>query len=410
MKVALIDPSLFTWPYDLKLAEGLTELGHSAAVFGCHIEQKSSIKADQFLERHFYRGLQSRLFKRLPRGMQLGLKGLSHAESMARLVRNFARTPPDVIHFQWAPLAIVDSQFIPRLKKIAPTVFTVHDSNPFNNNPSSRIQRIGALKILHHFDHLIVHTAVARDRLLATDLPAEKISIIAHGLLTDHIQPPTDKPAGDHRRAQILLFGKIKPYKGVDVLLRAIGLLPASVRESCLVKIVGRPEMPMAPLFAMVKDLQLENQVEFDLGFIAEHEIPSLVARADVLVFPYREIDASGVLMLAIAAGRPIVASNIGIFSEWLSDQATGTLIPPDDPAELSNSLARLISDAAYREAKGQKILNLRDSVPTWTSIARLTQAAYERTVGHKLFPFKGPQYPKSATNLDCHLPLLMLH
>ncbi|MBR0903916.1 glycosyltransferase family 4 protein [Bradyrhizobium liaoningense] len=383
MKIALIDPSLFTWPYDLKLAKGLTDIGHAASIIGRQIGQKPSVDEDLFLDRHFYPGLQSRLFKRLPRNVQLGLKGLSHAESMARLIRRFRSSPPDVIHFQWSPLAIVDSQFIPKFRRVAPTVLTVHDSNPFNNNPSSRIQRIGAFKILHCFDHLIVHTTVARDRLLRVGIPGEKISVIAHGLLTDHIARPADEPSAGDGRVQILMFGKIKPYKGVDVMLRALALLPREVRAHCVVKIVGLPEMPMEPLFAMVKDLQLEDFVEFDLRFVPDDEMTSLVARAGILAFPYRDIDASGVLMLAIAAGRPIVASNIGTFAEWLNDRAEGTLVPPDDPAALSRSLERLIDDPDYRNSKGEAILDLRDSVPTWTSIARLTEVAYAKAGRH---------------------------
>ena len=398
MKVSLIDPSLFTWPYDLKLAKGLSDIGHSASIVGRPIGQAPSLDEQRFLEGHFYPGLQSRFFKSLPRNLQLGFKGLSHAESMARLIRRFKRSPPDVIHFQWAPLAVVDSRFIPRFRKIAPTVMTVHDSNPFNNNPSSRIQRIGALRILHCFDHLIVHTAVARDRLLRVGIPDEKISIIAHGLLTEHIPQPAHKPPGENERVQILLFGKIKPYKGVDVMLRALALLPRGVRERCVVKVVGWPEMPMAPLFSMVKDLHLEDQVEFDLRFVPEDEVAAMVARADALVFPYRDIDASGVLMLAIAAGRPIIASNLGTFSEWLSDQAEGTLIPPDDPEELSRSLERLITDPNHRRSKSQKMLNLRDSVPTWTSIARLTEAVYGKA-GQRAAISTGDQVLQSSRN-----------
>ena len=129
----------------------------------------------------------------------------------------------------------------------------------------------------------------------------------------------------------------------------------------------------MGPLFEMGS---AARGVEFDLRFIPEDELTSLVARADILAFPYRNIDASGVLIPAIAAGRPIVASNLGTFSECLSDQAEGTLVPPDDPVELSRSLKRLISDPDYRNSKSQGMLELRNSVPTWSSIARLTEAA----------------------------------
>jgi glycosyltransferase involved in cell wall biosynthesis len=145
------------------------------------------------------------------------------------------------------------------------------------------------------------------------------------------------------------------------------------------VRIVGRPEMPMDPLFALVDDLGLKDQVEFDLRFVPDAEIPLLLTNSDILVFPYREIDASGVLMLALAAGRPVVASRIGIFAEWLDELRPSILVEPDDPAALASTLSPLISDAGYRASVAGNMSRLRDSIPSWKEIALVTEKVYQR-------------------------------
>jgi glycosyltransferase involved in cell wall biosynthesis len=379
MKIALIDPSLFTWPYDLRLAKGLTEIGHSVQIFGREPGYELPVGDSKFLARHFYAGLQNQAFKRLAPSVQLALKGVSHISSMVRLLKQLRQTQPDIIHFQWTPLATIDQHFLPFFRKIAPTIITVHDSNPFNNNPRSRLQRLGAIEIFHKFDHLLVHTRSAYARVESYGVPKEKLSIVAHGLLTDASEFSRVSAPADRGRVVILLFGQVKPYKGVDVLLRAMSRLPPGVKDCCLVRIVGRPEMPMDPLFALVDELGLKEQVEFDLRFIPDAEIPSLLTSSDILVFPYREIDASGVLMLALAAGRPVVASRIGIFAEWLGDLGPGILVEPDSPDALASALSPLTSDPDYRDSIASKMLRLRDSVPAWREIALVTEGIYQR-------------------------------
>jgi glycosyltransferase involved in cell wall biosynthesis len=380
MKISLVDPSLFTWPYDVKLADGLIEIGHSVSIVGSYTKTEVVPGQDSLLQRHFYPAMQSKALSRLPSQVQLALKGLSHVESMARLIRRFKNCAPDVIHFQWTPLPIIDARLVASFRAIAPSILTVHDSNPFNNNPRSKLQRIAAGSIFKHFDHLIVHTAQARDRLVKRGAPEDTISKIPIGLLIEHVELPAEVDPVE-RQIGILLFGQIKPYKGVDVLLQAIALLPPQTLAKCSVRIVGRPEMPMGPLFSMVADLGLQTKVEFDLRFVPEAEIAQIIARADIVVFPYREIDASGVLMLALAAGRPIVASNLGVFSEWLGPQAAAVLVQPDNPEELATALVPLISDRRIRQSHAERVLKLRNSVPSWKSIARLTELAYERAI-----------------------------
>lgn len=382
MKIAIVDPSLFTWPYDVRLAQGLEACGHRAVIFGTSLNQDVPKAKRKFLVEHFYPSIKNDRFERLPRAAFLALKGISHILSMLRLIGRLRRERPDFIHFQWAPLAVVDKHFIPWLRRVAPVILTVHDSAPFNNDPSSSLQRISAIRIMNHFDQLIVHTEHARERLLAYGLAAEKINIVPHGQLTD--LEPTPPPAAEQDEqdtVKLLLFGYLKPYKGIDVLLHAIAKLPGELRQKCHLRIVGKPLMPMQPLVSLVHTLGLGSYVTFDLRFVSESEGQNIMAAADIHVYPYREIDASGVLTQSLALGRAIVASDIGLFREMLVDGIHGCLIPPGDSDALANALASLIADKPHRDAAAQAVRELGQALPGWQEIGKATEQVYRKAM-----------------------------
>ena len=138
-------------------------------------------------------------------------KGALHGRSMRRLLAALRQDPPDVIHFQWLPLPVIDRAFIGRLREIAPLVLTVYDSRPFNANPGSALQNLGATSILTRFDRVIVHTEQARRRLAGYGVPADRLAKVAHGFLHDDDAAPPPAPIErDAATVRFLLFGKIK--------------------------------------------------------------------------------------------------------------------------------------------------------------------------------------------------------
>lgn len=383
MKIAIIDPALFTWPYDNALANGLRENGHTVEIVTKHLAAGEQGKDDPLLHELFYPGLQTAQAKRLPHEVFLALKGLLHIFSMFQLLSYLKKSKPDVIHFQWTPLAIIDRHFIPAIKRIAPTILTVHDSSPFNNNPSSSIQRIGVISIMNDFDHLIVHTEQAQLVLKQYGLRENKISCIPHGVLGTTISAAAPEgissPEPKNGIVEILLFGKIKPYKGTDTLICAVAALPEDTRRMARVKVVGKAEMDMEPIFQLVKDLGVLENIIWDMRFIDDNEITGLFQHCDIVAMPYREIDASGVLMVALSVGRPIVASNIGLFKELMDSDKHGALIPPNDVTALSLALDKLIRDEALRITIGQNVKQLGASIPNWTQIGQMTTDLYSR-------------------------------
>src|SRR5262249_4688724 len=85
MRVALIDPALFTWPYDAALADGLEAAGHQVAIFGKVVGGPTHPGHDRRLCQHFYGALERRPFTALPGPLRLAAKGVSHVAGWARL-------------------------------------------------------------------------------------------------------------------------------------------------------------------------------------------------------------------------------------------------------------------------------------------------------------------------------------
>lgn len=372
MRVVLIDPSNFTLPYDAALARGLTDIGHDVHMIGRTPDEGEEWRAEGVpFHRLFYRGLER--MRTLPRPLFLGLKGASHGEGWVRLDRLLDRLRPDAIHVQWFPFPLLDGVALSALRRHAPVVLTMHDTEPFNGNPSAVLQRLGALSLPRRCDRVIVHTGLGARRLAAAGVAAEKMAVVPHGAL-GHLPvaplPPVDPP-------EFLVIGKIKPYKGVDLFIEAVGRLPPEVRAKARFTAAGKPYVETAPFEEAAGRLGLSGTIRFDFRFLSDEEMEERMARCGVLVFPYREIEASGVLAMALGHGRPVLATAVGGFAETLRDGETARLVPPEDPQALADAMTRLIENPDERHRLGRAARRLGEGLADWRGIARRTAELY---------------------------------
>ena len=375
MRIALIDPSLFTLPYDSALAGALTDAGQRVTLHGRALTGRDGGPGRIAVEPSFYGAAGSRWAAKLPRPARLAIKGMDHVACMLRLRRGLAETPPDVIHFQWLPLPILDRALLPGFRRVAPLVLTVHDTDPFNGSPTAKLQSLGFAASLAAFDRLIVHTQQGFARLAALGVPARKLAQLPHGPLA----LPQAGPSPDRMQGPLtfVLFGKIKPYKGADLLIEAFGRLPQALRAQARLRIVGQTYMDLAPLQARVAALALGRAVTIEPRFVAEDEMASVFPPGSVAVFPYREIEASGVLSLALAHGRPVIASRLGNFAETITDGRHGLLVPPNDLDALAQAMGALLADRKAAAGYAAAALLLAQTQPGWTEIAQLTLGVY---------------------------------
>jgi len=388
MRVALIDPAEFSPPYDAALARGLAAAGHEVRLYGMAGGPLAE-EAELDHEGHFYRPLASRLGKPLEGGAARALKGLLHGPDMLRLVSRLARFAPDVIHCQWLPLPAIDGLFGRSLRGIAPVVLTLHDTVPFNG-AEPWLMRAGLGRLLEAADGVITHTEQGRKRLAARGLAAERLHVVPHGLLGPRIDGIRPK----RRRLTLLQLGRIKPYKGVDLLIEAVAGLDAEERAGLEVRICGKPHIDMAPLEARIAALGLDDCITLRLGFLDDAAMQGELGRADALLFPYREIEASGVLMVAVARGMPVIASRIGVFAEMLEDGGEGLLTPPGDKPALTRALRHLLEEPDRLGRMRAAMRHLRDRIPDWSEIGRRTAEVYAKAARRREAAFSHDPAP----------------
>ena len=396
MRVALIDPSLFTLPYDIRLAAGLRAAGHEVSLHGRRPHEEDGGPVEPPVVASFYPVATRPAVQALPKPFRLGIKGIDHVVSMAWLRGRLMRERPDVIHFQWLPLPMVDRHFLSGLRSVAPLVLTVHDSNPFNGDPAAGVQRRELPASFCRFDRLIVHTAQGCARLRKQGVAEERIVVLPHGLLASPAPP-----VGAVRRAAadcvFVLFGKLKPYKGADLLIEAFARLLPSLQARARVRIIGKPYMDVATLYDLAARLGVAHAVTIEPRFVPDADISILFGPGSVAVFPYREIEASGVLSLAIAHARPLLASRLGGFAETIRDGIDGLLVPPGDVAALAGAMARFLVAPDFAAACARNVGTLAGQIPDWSEIARRTEAVYRAAATGRADRYEAPLPPSAG-------------
>jgi glycosyltransferase involved in cell wall biosynthesis len=151
---------------------------------------------------------------------------------------------------------------------------------------------------------------------------------------------------------RLLFFGLVRPYKGLDLLLRALAQAPPRVTLTVAGEFWGGTEATGK----LIADLGLAGRVTLRPGYVPADQIPALFAAADALVLPYREATASQNALLAFAHGVPVITTTAGALAEAVRDGVDGLTCAPGDVQDLLRVLTA-ISDH-------QTLSRLRAGVP----------------------------------------------
>lgn len=142
--------------------------------------------------------------------------------------------------------------------------------------------------------------------------------------------PPPD-PAEPFVPARLLFFGIVRPYKGLDVLLRALAQAPAEVTLT----VAGEFWADTTEMDNLIAELGLADRVTLRPGYVPADEIPALFGAADALVMPYREATASQNALLAFSYGVPVITTTAGALAEPVRDGVDGLTCAPGDTEDL---------------------------------------------------------------------------
>jgi glycosyltransferase involved in cell wall biosynthesis len=217
-------------------------------------------------------------------------------------------------------------------------------------------------RLLKRVDGALVHSAqqaqLARD--LAPGTP------VRTAVLPAHLPAPAraaGTPGGTpaEPRNHLLFFGIVRPYKGLDVLLRALTRV-----EGVTLTVAGEFWGGVDQTRDLISSLGLGERVELRPGYVPASEVPELFARADALVLPYRTATASQNVFMAYEHGVPVIATRAGTLADHVREGVDGVVCEPDDVDSLVAALRRFYApDEPVRLRAGVRPV---DSEPHWAA------------------------------------------
>jgi glycosyltransferase involved in cell wall biosynthesis len=372
LRVALVDPSGYSRPYDHELARALARRGQAVTLWTAGFVHGDAPAPDGYdVREHFYRRSNRR---EVGSRLRPVAKALEHLDDLRRLGAHLRRERPDVVHVQWSVLRPVERRFYRRLRAAGlAVVFTAHDPVP---NIAGASRRRSAAATARVFERVICHSEWGRDALVdRCGVDPGRVRVIPHGVFAYLRELPAVPPAVDPEGPLAVMPGLIRPYKGVDVLLEAWPAVRERVPAATLL-VAGRPMMDIA---ALPVD---QPGVVFLPRFLSDAELAAVLRRADLVVLPYRRIDNSGVLAAALAFGAALVMSDVGGFGELHRGDGVGELVPPGDAAALAATLGGLLADPGARARLAERSAAAAAGPLGWDSIAERTEAVYRELVG----------------------------
>ena len=183
-------------------------------------------------------------------------------------------------------------------------------------------------------------------------VPRDRIAVIPDGVEPDECSRiPTERPIRD--RVTALFVGRLYPrQKGLEPLVRALALLPPG--RGVELRLVGEDWGGAALVRRLAADLGVGHRVAV-VGPVPRSQLLEEYANADLLVLPSLFEPFGIVLLEAMAAGLPVIASRVGGVPEVVVDGETGLLVEPGDPSELASALLRLADDLGLRVRMGAR-------------------------------------------------------
>jgi glycosyltransferase involved in cell wall biosynthesis len=320
VRVLLADPPAFTPPYDHALASALARAGAEVELVTSPFRFGEAPAPDGYRRTELFYPVSSRVFRRSR--LRIPVKLLEHPVGLARLRRRRA----DIVHLQWLAAPELDDRL---LRVSAPLVFTAHDVLPRRTAAKRDLWR----RLFGRFARIVVHSERARDQL-AELVDPERLRVIPHPVF------PSDPQRRDDGRT-LLSLGIIREYKGLPDAIEATTRIGGA-----RLLVVGDPLESVERYRAAAGD-----KAEWRLGYLSDDEIDRALGEATVALFPYRpEIDQSGALLLALGAGVPVVAYDVGGLGEPVRRYEAGRVVPAGDVDALTEAVRELLKDPAELE------------------------------------------------------------
>ena len=210
--------------------------------------------------------------------------------------------------------------------------------------------------------------AVSKDLLnLKEDV---RYTVIQHPLYS-HFGEKLDREAAEKKlrlksgKKNILFFGLIRTYKGLDILLEAFGRLP----EDYQLIIAGEPYGSFDKYQDIIDRLPNKENVHTWLKYIKDSEVTDYFSAADIAVLPYRSATQSGISSVSYHFEVPMIVTDVGGLKETIGDRGTGIVAPDSRPDTIAEEIIRYFNDPSLKAGFIENIRKEKERL-SWKSFA----------------------------------------
>jgi glycosyltransferase involved in cell wall biosynthesis len=296
-----------------------------------------------------------------------------------RIGRLLRAEQPDILHTH-LPRADFAGAVGRLLYRRIPWVCSVHDIYSRSWSGSWTLPLFD--RLWRRADAIIAISHAVKDWLIQERrVPADNVTVIHYGIEPQRFaqpQPTSDEQSSAHRQAVVGTIGRLEPRKGHEYLIRAMPDVLRWVPQATL-RVAGHdPWGYGSTLQAVVAELGVEAQVRL-VGFISD--VPAFLHALDVFALASRSEGFGQVVIEAMAAGKPVVASRIAPLTEIVVDGDTGLLVEPENPKAFAEAIVWLLThpDAAQRMGRrGQERVRQHFSAE---QMAAKTLALYQQVL-----------------------------
>jgi len=293
--------------------------------------------------------------------------------NFSRVVNKIKAINPDVIHFtDNHPWYLV---FLPFIKKY-PLVVTQHD---VVSHPGEMLRG----RITNHVNNvlnkvskrIVVHGKILKGLLVKKGYPESKIVVMYIGGYIFFLKGKKKGLKTD--KNNILFFGRILKYKGVDTLLKAMPIIKQKIPG---IKLTIAGEGNMSPYQEYITG-EIRDNVEIINRYFEDNEVAPLFQKASIIVIPYIEASYSGLILLSYTFKKALIGTNVGTIPEIVEDGKTGILIPPNNPQILAEKVIELIRDNKKRIMIGRNGYRKIKTFLNWDYQTKVLMEEYKKIV-----------------------------
>lgn len=370
MKIALVSPYDFTWPGGVtvhisQLAHQFNNMGHKVAILAPHSPSRRGAEDVSFVP----------LGRSVPIPSGGSIARLSLSVWLHHKTRDLLRSEQfDVVHVHEPLMPVLPLSVLQYSKALNVGTFHAFYGRFRNYGWSHPILK-------HWFKRLdgLIAVSPAACQYVSRFFPGD-YSIIPNGIDVDYFSAPREPiPEFNDGKLNILFVGRMEKRKGLRYLLEAYGKVKWDFPNIRLL-VVGPGNLDK-DCYRVLSERNLQDVVF--LGSVPYQQLPSYYHSAHICCVPATGRESFGIVLLeAMAAQKPIIASSIVGYSAVLTHGEQALLVPPKDSVSLAEALATLIQDPGLREqlsAKG------RESVEQyrWEKVAGSVMDYYQHLMGN---------------------------